>query len=93
MAVVVGDGVEVRVAGVAAVEVGDAVLRQVRDRAHLVLVRFVDRRGDDLGRLVAAIEELDAVDVVGGGPAHPLARLLRRGHRAVASSPSRASGS
>ena len=35
------------------------------------------------GRLVAAIEELDAVDVVGGGPAHPLARLLRRRHRPV----------
>ena len=81
MAVVVGHGVEVRVAGLAGVEHRDVVLRQVGDRAHLVLVRLVDRRGVDLRRLVAAVEELDAVDVVGGGPAHPLARLLRRPHR------------
>ncbi len=83
MAVVVGDGVEVRVAGDPGVEVGDAVLRQVGDGAHLVLVRFVDGGRNDLRRLVAAVEELDAVDVVGGGPADPLTRLLHRRHRPV----------
>ena len=83
VAVVVRHGVEVRVAGDAGVEVRDAVLRQVGDGAHLVLVRFVDRRGVDLRRLVAAVEELDAVDVVGRGPAHPFARLLGRRHRPV----------
>ena len=83
MAVVVRDGVEVRLAGVAAIEVGDAVLRQVGDSAHLVLVRLVYGDGDDFRRLVTAVEELDAVDVVGGGPLHPLTRLLGRGHRPV----------
>ena len=84
MPVVMRDGVEVRVAGVAAVEVGDAVLRQVRDRAILFLCASSIAAVMISGVSSPRLKNLMPSMLFAGRPAHPVHAPSRRGHRAVA---------
>ena len=75
VAVEVRDGAEAEPRGLDRVHLRDAALLQMRGRSEAELLRLVEQRRHDLRPLGA---ELQAVDAVGGRPAHPLARLLGR---------------
>src|SRR5262249_42569528 len=71
---------ETEARGVENVRARDAHLREMRRRSEVLLVRLVEKRGEDVGieHRVAAAQNLDAGRAFLRHPLHELARLLGR---------------